>query len=240
MPAISVFFSRDFTDWNVRGCQQPWVLFLKYYPLLRLFQRIYISWGWDFPTAKKIHLRAYWCLRKSKIFVHSIERHGGTWMHMRYLIRLIFDSFFLKFLKFTTDNFNPRKGLNSRQAELQILPQSWLQVLFIGRVLLSGIWLGSRSVQGTTAGDCRGWYVGSLFRHLRWCAWWQVKMVFNKFKFSIAPSVLFLAVVLLRLHLRFRCIYRWYVVSIYPSDLFFSSNFWTASSTDFTMFRLIK
>ena len=147
MPAISVFFSRDFTDWNVRGCQQPWVLFLKYYPLLRLFQRIYISWGWDFPTAKKIHLRAYWCLRKSKIFVHSIERHGGTWMHMRYLIRLIFDSFFLKFLKFTTDNFNPRKGLNSRQAELQILPQSWLQVLFIGRVLLSGIWLGSRSVQ---------------------------------------------------------------------------------------------
>ena len=36
-----------------------------------------------------------------------------------------------------------------------------LRVLFIGRVLLSGICLGS--VHGTTAGDCRARYLGSLY-----------------------------------------------------------------------------
>lgn len=96
--AISVISSRNFTKitpikmyWG--GVKNHESFCLNIILLSKNFQFRCLRDG-NFPTAKKTHLRATWCLRKPKLHVlaHYIERHGGTWFHMSHLI---FDSFFL-------------------------------------------------------------------------------------------------------------------------------------------------
>ena len=82
----------------------------------------------------------------------------------------LFSSWFIQF------SFIASSHVDGKYLYFRILAK--LRVLFIGRVLLSSIWLGS--VHGTTAGDCCIWYPLCSF----WCSEPWALVLISVFSFA--------------------------------------------------------